>query len=288
MESVYLGLRHLFRFELMRWPFAINRKSISLSGRLYGIAIISIVMVALLVGASVYFADLTRRSTEALFSRGFVGVLNAARLELLLERHRRLVESAPSEVNRDALQRDKQELLRIEPQLREAINAAEGAVSQPNAPERKIRDSFPSLFALAEKVYFFALEFAQDRAVEYSTEYAALADSVQVYVRDYREQRIQESQSLISSVFNSAKRLTFWVVFGGIAAVVFIGPLGLATTRRVLTRLRNITRAMVLLARTETATQVPSREDRDEVGEMARAVEVFKENSLQLEAQIGR
>jgi len=90
----------------MGWPFPRNRKSISLSGRLYGIAIISIVMVALLVGASVYFADVTRQSTQTLFSRGFVGVLNAARLELLLERHRRLVESAPSEVNRDALQRE--------------------------------------------------------------------------------------------------------------------------------------------------------------------------------------
>ena len=39
-----------------------------------------------------------------------------------------------------------------------------------------------------------------------------------------------------------------------------------------------ITQAMVRLSRHDTTTVIPSRNDRDEVGEMARAVEVFKDN----------
>ena len=42
---------------------------------------------------------------------------------------------------------------------------------------------------------------------------------------------------------------------------------------------------MIRLARNDTTTIVPSRDDRDEVGEMARAVEVFKDNAIQLIAR---
>ena len=42
---------------------------------------------------------------------------------------------------------------------------------------------------------------------------------------------------------------------------------------------------MTRLARHDTTTVIPSRDDRDEVGAMARAVEVFKDNAIQLIAR---
>ena len=42
---------------------------------------------------------------------------------------------------------------------------------------------------------------------------------------------------------------------------------------------------MIRLARNDTTTVIPSRDDRDEVGAMARAVEVFKDNAIQLIAR---
>src|SRR5439155_20027393 len=54
---------------------------------------------------------------------------------------------------------------------------------------------------------------------------------------------------------------------------------------RVLSRLGNITQTMVALSCHDTTTAIPSRLDRDEVGEIARAVEVLKYNAIQLTAR---
>ena len=62
-------------------------------------------------------------------------------------------------------------------------------------------------------------------------------------------------------------------------------PMAPATMHRVLSRLGRITHAMTRLARNDTTTAIPSRDDRDEVGAMARAVEVFKNNAIQLIAR---
>ena len=54
-------------------------------------------------------------------------------------------------------------------------------------------------------------------------------------------------------------------------------------TRSVVLRLGGVTDAMITLARQDTTTvTIPSCHDRDEIGEMARAVAIFKENAIQL------
>src|SRR5215210_3302040 len=203
------------------------------------------------------------------------------------ERHRRLVESMPSEVNRADLTTGRSELTSIKAQLEGLLGVITARATRltPDTLESQIAANLPELFEMAEKVAFYAFEFAQDKAIERANEYAKVADAVQVYVKGYREQRLQDSQELIAYVIDNATSLTIWVLLGGFAAVLFIGPIGLATTRGVLSRVRQITHAMVLLPRHETRTPVPSRHDRDEVGEMARAVEVFKENAIQLAAR---
>ena len=75
------------------------------------------------------------------------------------------------------------------------------------------------------------------------------------------------------------------MLLSAFVAIVLIGPIGLATMHRVLSRLGRITQAMTRLARHDTTTVIPSRDDRDEVGAMARAVEVFKDNAIQLIAR---
>jgi diguanylate cyclase (GGDEF)-like protein len=267
-----------------RWNYLQDSVRTSISGRLYGIAFVSIAAVLTLVFASVYFANTTKDAAEALFHRGFVGTFNAARLELLLEQHRRLVESMPSEVSRERLAKGRAELSSIKAQLEGLVDliTARAPKASSDVLETRIAARLPELFEMAEKVTFYASEFAQDKAIEGANVYANVADSVQVYVKAYREQRLRDSQELIAYVIDTAGSLTIWVLIAGFAAVLFIGPIGLATTRSVLARVRQITQAMVLLARQETGTQVPSRHDRDEVGEMARAVEVFKQNAIQL------
>ena len=52
--------------------------------------------------------------------------------------------------------------------------------------------------------------------------------------------------------------------------------------RRVLARLQGIGSALVRLARNDTSVDIPGLTDRDEVGQLARSVAVFKAKSIEL------
>src|SRR5919198_2691878 len=80
------------------------------SAKLYCLAFLSIIAVGALAAASIYFAKTTEFAAQRLYSDGFVGVVSSTRLELLLERHRRIVESTPAEVDRARLDQNRAEL----------------------------------------------------------------------------------------------------------------------------------------------------------------------------------
>ena len=145
--------------------------------------------------------------------------------------------------------------------------------------------SLPPLFEAADQVAFYANEFAQDKAVEQANDYAHIANGIERLIKSYRDLRLQEAQEAIAFVSATAKSLAVWVLLSAFVAIVLIGPIGLATMHRVLSRLAGITQAMIRLSRHDTTTVIPSRDDRDEVGAMARAVEVFKDNAIQLIAR---
>lgn len=78
-----------------------------LATKLYSFAFMSIVAVAVLAAASIYFSNATERAAKILYGDGFIGITDAARLEHLLGDHRRIVESWPAEVDRQRIGREK-------------------------------------------------------------------------------------------------------------------------------------------------------------------------------------
>ncbi len=258
-----------------------------ISVKLYCIAFLSLLAVGTLALASIYFSRTTESAAQRLYGESFVGILNSTRLEILLERHRRIVESMPSEVDRERLRAASDELGQIQERLAELMSSlgADGNRPSVSSLEGRIASRLPLLYSAAERVVFFAYEFAQDKAVEQADAYTRVAGEMQYLIRSYRDERLQDAQQSIAFVRSTASSLTIWVLLCAFAAVMLIGPIGLATMHKVLSRLAGITRAMVKLANNDTATKIPSREDRDEVGEMARAAEVFKDNAIQLIAR---
>ena len=259
----------------------------SISAKLYCFAFLSLLAVGALAVASIYFSRTTETAAKRLYGDSFVGILNSMRLELLLEHHRRIVESMPSEVDRGRLQTGREEIGVIEQRLVDLMGDinSHSKESGPETLENRISARLPSLYEAAEKVSFYAYEFAQDKAVERADGYTRIASGIQVLIRDYRDQRLREARESIAFVSEAASSLTIWVLLCAFAAVLLIGPIGLATMHSVLSRLKRITQAMMRVADNDTTTKVPSQDDRDEVGEMARAVEVFKDNAIQLIAR---
>jgi diguanylate cyclase (GGDEF)-like protein len=265
------------------WPIRLN----SLSTKLYCVAILSIIATSGLAAASIYFAKTTEKAAQRLYGDGFVGVISSTRLELFLEQHRRIVESMPAEVDRERLDQSRTRLNEIGTKLTSLMNdlIAEQGNPASDDVERQIADSFAPLFQLGDRVAFYAINFAQDKALEFADQYAAQADKTQQMIRRYREQRLQAAHESLSGLTNSANSLIVWVWICTIAAFVLIGPAGLTITHGVVSRLGRITNSMIALAKHDTSVAIPSCSDRDEVGDMARAVEVFKDNAIQLIAR---
>ena len=258
-----------------------------LATKLYSFAFMSIMAVAALAAASIYFSNATERAAKILYGDGFIGITDAARLEQLLGDHRRIVESWPAEVDRQRIGREKKELDQIQTELSALTSQIvdRKRADAPDAVENRIEASLPELFAEAEKVAFYAHEFAQDKASERVQLYSRNAEQIQLWVGTYRNLRMDEAREAIASVSKTASSLTLWVLVCVGIACILIGPIGLTTVHNMLLRLTRITEAMARLAAHDTTTVVPSRQDTDEVGNMARAVEVFKDNAVKLMAR---
>jgi diguanylate cyclase (GGDEF)-like protein len=256
----------------------------NLSTKLYCVAILSIIAVTGLAVASIYFAKITEKAAHRLYGDGFLGVMNSSRLELLLERHRRIVESMPAEVDRKRLDDGRAGLKEIAASLTALIQDSIAQKGDPNADiiEEEISRSLSPLFQLGERVAFYAADFAQDKATELAERYASQADHIQRLITRYRQLRIESADDAMSYLARSASSLTVWVWICTVAAFVLIGPIGFAATRSVVLRLGGVTDAMITLANRNASVTIPSCHDRDEIGEMAKAVAIFKENAIQL------
>src|ERR1017187_6355832 len=102
-------------FTFAKWRLGIRTK-------LYCVAIFSAFSVALLAAASFHFARTTSVAADRLYHDGFEGVESFAQLESLLEQHRRLVESAPAEVDRQVLEVSQRDMIRKSAQLTRFIS----------------------------------------------------------------------------------------------------------------------------------------------------------------------
>src|SRR6185437_5889489 len=170
----------------------------SIAAKLYCFAFLSLLAVATLSIASIYFSRATENSARHLYGDSFLGVLSSTRLELLLANHRRIVESMPPEVDRDRLQAERNELDQIKHRLSALIEEIlTRQQTDAGALESRIADSLPPLFEAADQVAFYANEFAQDKAVEQANDYARIANGIEHLIKNYRDLRLKEAQQNI-------------------------------------------------------------------------------------------
>jgi diguanylate cyclase (GGDEF)-like protein len=255
-----------------------------IKAKLYGAAVLSIIAVVMLSVASIHFARLTDIAADRFYYEGFEGVENSTRLHALLEQHRRIVESAPAEVDRERLDASRRSMGERNGQLDKLLSDLVERKSDPtiDAIESELAKKTPELMAAGEEVISYAYDFAHDKAVEAAIAYAATADEFERLLGDYRRRQLTLAHAAVLNLSQNARQLSLWVIFSALIALLLIGPVGLTVTRGVLGRLARITNYMTRLASQATPEEVPSRNDLDEVGNMARAVQVFKENGAEL------
>jgi diguanylate cyclase (GGDEF)-like protein len=247
-----------------------------IAGRLYCVGLLALLAVGLLAAASIYFASLTGRATHELYENGLVGLVDATEIEILLEKHRRIVETAPSSSSRHQVTRHRR--------LSEAFYASieEIAANSNDALAQRIASDLPALADEARRVLLLAENRAMDQIEAAVDAYAKVADNLQDGIRTYRAERMKTAASKVGDLMFKASLLTKAVIAATFAVLVLIGPLSFFLLRGVAVRLRDVTEAMHRLANNDTSVVIKAKDDADEIGEMARAVEVFKLNAVNL------
>jgi methyl-accepting chemotaxis protein len=92
-----------------------------------------------------------------------------------------------------------------------------------------------------------------------------------------KEKSAQESHETLSKIEVLA-HVEWGLLAGGIALAAMIA---LLTSRTIVPPIDAMTRAMSKLAAGELTVEIPARDSRDEIGDMAKAVEVFKNNMIE-------
>jgi methyl-accepting chemotaxis protein len=95
-----------------------------------------------------------------------------------------------------------------------------------------------------------------------------------------REAFYDNAEDVLGNAYSSA-RLSFLIALAGLAAVL-VASIGLIVVvrRRVCAPIVNLTTRMSRLAAGEVAEEIPGAERSDEIGAMAAAVQVFKDNMI--------
>lgn len=248
----------------------------SVIAKLHAFGVVALAAVAVLALVSLHHVTVIGRSAQHIYQYGIVGVVGAGDLELLLERHRRIVESAP--VNLDRVQIDT--LRRTFEELGDAIVGRIG--EQRDALPERIGTLLPELVDHGRRVLDLRASAAQSQAVAAVADYARAADIMQEEVRSYRAARLAMADRDVADLSARGHDHRVWVTLSALAAIVLIGPMTFGIVRCVGRRLREITDAMLRLARNDTTLVVEATSAEDELGDMARALAVFKDNAIAL------
>ncbi|MBF0336004.1 MAG: HAMP domain-containing protein [Alphaproteobacteria bacterium] len=99
-------------------------------------------------------------------------------------------------------------------------------------------------------------------------------------IRDSMVDEAKEADELFDS---TADRTSLVSIVMGIAAAVGLGVIAYFTSNGIINPVKALTAIMLRLAKGDKTVEVAGRDRGDEIGEMAKAVEVFKRNAIEMD-----
>ncbi len=126
--------------------------------------------------------------------------------------------------------------------------------------------------------------FAQDQAVTVLNGPFAAAETQMAQRLGQLTAYQKEAAARDLARLNGARQAMGWMIgIAGVLAVVLVSAIGTLLARGISGRIHRLTGAMRGLADGDLTVGIPGAGDRDEIGEMAGAVEVFKLNAIETE-----
>jgi diguanylate cyclase (GGDEF)-like protein len=246
--------------------------------KLYGTIALMLVVVYVLAGATIRFASHTEQAAVWTQEENLQAVQAATELEGVLDRLSRLVASWPQA--REAA-----------PAWWEEASSSYRALNQDAAALLEAMGhgtSHPLSVKLAnlDRDGALILSLARDErpadAADAATRYAEAADAFRRSIVAEREIKARAAVQSLTKIAAESRTLITWVAAAAAASGLLIGPIGVLLLGRILARLQGVGNALMRLARNDTSVDIPGLSDRDEVGQLARSVAVFKTKSIEL------
>jgi methyl-accepting chemotaxis protein len=198
-----------------------------------------------------------------------------------LERAAGEVHSAPSELDLERLKAKRERFAGLLADGRAVLDRslADGTSHGMKAGAAAIIDAMAGFDASAKKVFDLAASFAQPEAISALAQHVAPAQAALQAALERFEQAAQQNSAAKSAVIKQTTARTAWLATGLAALlVVLIAALGYAVVSRGVARpIAAINRVMLGLSRGEDNLVIPYVRRSDEIGGIARAVQVFKD-----------
>ena len=255
-----------------------------IAAKLYLLVGLVILLLAVLITIAVH-ASVQMGIAGAGLYRGVQSVSQADRVETLWERARGLAARAPAELDLDKQQ-----------QFHATFNESLAAIRVALAAQKRDDDAvLPALIAeadasvtaaaeSAQEVFRLGASFAQEQAVAILNGPFATAETRVAERLGQLTTYQKDAAAADLARLNAARRAMGWMIgITGLLAVGLVGTIGTLLARGISGRVQRLTGVMRGLAGGDLTVGIPSAGDRDEIGHMARAVEVFKENAITTE-----
>ena len=259
-----------------------RKPHLTVAARLYLLIGPAALALLLVIAAAVVGSDRMVDAGTRLHRRGVTGIEQASRLALLFERQRGLVSRAPADIDLSRLRTYRTTFDELSREI--DVTLTELGELAPSSVQGIIVDfakSFTNIRSDAAKVFDLSSNFIQDRATEVlNGPFAVSEKRIDANLRVLLETMRENAQSDVNELVGSRELLLWETGFVSLATLILVIGFGIYQARSLSVRLRRITRATTLISNDTTTGQIPipSLQDHDEIGEMARALEVFRRN----------
>jgi len=232
-----------------------------------------------------------------LYERSFANMALTSDLAVAFQKQRSLVGRAPAEMDLERLAALREDFETLNSEVSNRIQEHMAAVASSSTDADADADAIaPAAGAQTEaisaalrtfadtssKVYEFAEVFAQEDAIrQLGGDVAKAGEEVDTLMTQAFDGARESAAESVASMQDTATDLLSIVVAIVAALVIVTSGAGVLLARSIKRPLKALTAATECLANGDLNVEVPAKDRSDEVGELGRAVQIFKDNMIE-------
>jgi HAMP domain-containing protein len=268
-------------------------QKLTVAARLYLLIGLSTLALMVVIGATLVGSSKMLAAGRNLHDRGALAIEQTSRLALLFEEQEQLVGRAPADIDRKRLKQYRTRFDDLSEEL-SALLAHLAPVADSLAANSTARlvSLFGEYHAQAGVVFDFCEDFVQDKANDVlNGPLSVVTDQIDAILGELLDAASKAADAEIAALSNTRDRMIWTIVGVSLLGVVIFNGFGIYVARRLTRDLGRIVAEMRSLSAGDLDSQMAADADPDEIGAMARALEVFRFEmiaSRQMAAEVRR